>query len=185
MIKGFCRANRAFAKSGRLRRRVRVKSCTLDFSAAGPKPDAADFVRVGLARDLVRPCTFRRGASGKSRHRKIEAAPKKMHRARLSSEARSKLLENAIRGHKNPPERVCGLRIVRCVCAVLVEANRVWHFHRHGPDLDIDFKGMKQSHKVRVEIRYLARVQAQAFVLAAICDDVQLVSDEIEFDFKN
>ena len=105
-------AGLAPAKSIRLRGCVRIKSRTLNVSAARPKPHAADLVRIGLSSYRVRAGAFRRAPARKPSDREIEAAPKEMDRTDLANKMRPEFLENGIRAYQNSPKRIRILWIV-------------------------------------------------------------------------
>src|SRR5947207_4952212 len=77
-----------------LRIRIRIEQWRRCSRVAGPKTEAADFLRVGLARDLVRqmrdPARMRWCcATRKTRHCQIKTAPEKMHRTAFATETRA------------------------------------------------------------------------------------------------
>src|SRR5688572_2811048 len=94
-------AHRALAETARLRVCVRVERRSRVNLAAGPEARAADLMRIRLARNTVgqprrAAGVARRLPTRKTRNREIEAAPEEVHRARLTEEAGSELLEDAI-----------------------------------------------------------------------------------------
>jgi hypothetical protein len=60
-----------------------------------------------------------------------------MHRAALAPEARSKDLQDPIGLDQNPPEAKGVLWIVRTVCFVPLEGNRIGDLVRLGVDADV------------------------------------------------
>src|SRR4029077_2162054 len=99
--------------------------------AAGPEAVADHLVRVRLTRDRIGAGTLRRAVSGEARHRDVEAAPEEMYGAALADELAPEPLEHRFDRDENAEERLHRLRVVGAMHLVLVEANRVRHFHRH------------------------------------------------------
>src|SRR5215475_7565659 len=66
--------------------------------------------------------------AGKARARKIERAPPEMRRTALSRELAAEALERAIRARERVPPPPCRVAIVRRVCVVFGERNRVRDF---------------------------------------------------------
>src|SRR5205823_10988682 len=89
------------AKARRFGIGIGIKRGKIDRAAPGPEASAAHFVRVGFACHFIGQMRHaarmtRRAPAGKARHGEIEAAPEKMHRARLAKEAGPKLFEHPI-----------------------------------------------------------------------------------------
>src|SRR5207253_5636157 len=107
----------------------------------GPETAAADLVRVSFARDgvgYVRSAWMgRRGAAGKAGDRHIEAAPEKMHGARLAEKARAELLEHPIHIDEHAPELLRLAPIISRVGAVLLKRDGVGELDRDRPDRDL------------------------------------------------
>src|SRR6266699_2684510 len=83
--------NFRLCKSRRFRIRIGIEEWRRRSRVAGPKTEAAHFLRVGLARDLV--CQMRdstrmrwRWATGETRHRQVKTAPERMHRTGFATE---------------------------------------------------------------------------------------------------
>src|SRR5262245_12043187 len=98
-------------ESRRFRVRVGVEDWRRCGGVPGPKTQAAHFLRIRLARDLVRQVRdparmWRSRSTGKTRYCKIKTAPEKMHRAAFATETRAKVLKHAIALHEHPPEPV-------------------------------------------------------------------------------
>src|SRR6266576_2091917 len=94
-----------------LRIRIRIEEWRRCSRVAGPKTEAAHFLRVGLARDLVRQMRDSARmrwccAARKTRHGQIKTAPEKMHRTAFATETRAKLLEDTITLHQHAPKTV-------------------------------------------------------------------------------
>src|ERR1700675_613280 len=79
----------------RFRSCVGVERRSRHVSAARPPADTDAFMRVGFRRDDA--LSGRSAASAKTCATQIEAAPKKMDRARLADESRAKLLQHNVR----------------------------------------------------------------------------------------
>src|SRR5690349_11755594 len=109
-------------------------------------------MRIGLARNRVRPFTLRRSSAGEARHRQVEAAPEEMDRAALANKSRTKLCEYFVRLLQDAPETVRVFGIIRGVLMILFEGNRIWHFDRDRPDFHLDPKASEHSHHLSVKI---------------------------------
>src|SRR5208283_3491229 len=112
MIEGGVGPDWVFRKAGGLGRCVRVKRWALYVASTGPESGAADFVRIGFARDGVDAGTLGSATSGEARHRMIEAAPEEMRRAGLADEACSELLQYLVHPRQDAPEAICSLGVV-------------------------------------------------------------------------
>src|SRR4051812_4721901 len=139
------RANWRDVAARRLRIRVRVERslCYRRADRSGPPTRTDAFVRVRLARHAIRqvwnPTWMLRSAPAReSRARNVEGAPPQMRRTRFPKEASSKFLESAIRANERLPASMNGIGVVRCVFAILSEAQRVGQLPRHRPHPDID-----------------------------------------------
>src|SRR5438552_14178875 len=111
---------------------------------AGPKTETANFLEVGLARDLVRQMrdSSRMGRGwppGETRHRQIKTAPEKMHRTALATETRAKFLKDAIALHEHTPKPVRIFGVIRAMFFILVKWDRVLNLVRRGVDGDRQF----------------------------------------------
>src|SRR6266853_3633218 len=87
--------DRLLATARRFRSRVGVERRFRHVSAARPPADTDAFMRVGFRRDDA--LSRRSAAPAKACATQIEAAPKKVDRARLADESRAKLLEQNVR----------------------------------------------------------------------------------------
>src|SRR5215510_8886610 len=88
-----------------------------------------------------------RTAARKARHRQIEAAPEKMHRARLADKAGAELLEQAVAIDEDLQEALHRLGIVGGMCRVLRESCRLRQFVRHVVDDEPDSElGQRRHH---------------------------------------
>src|ERR1700741_4218179 len=94
MIKGLFHPNWALGKPRRFRNYVGIEGGPLNVSPARQKAAATDLVGVGFSSHAVGPRARWRATAGKARDRKIEAAPKKMYRAALANETRTKFFED-------------------------------------------------------------------------------------------
>src|SRR5271157_5945889 len=112
MIESGVRPDFVIRKAGRLGCGVRVKSRTLDVAPARPESGAADFVRIGFARDGIRAGALGSATSGEARHRVIEAAPEEMDRAGLADEECSELLQYRVHPRQDAPEAMCSLGMI-------------------------------------------------------------------------
>src|SRR2546423_12612072 len=122
MIVRTLRPHRCRVVSRRLGVRVRVERRLANRSTDSSHPPAgADaLVRVAFDHDVVRTVwnsarMQRSGTPRESGAGEIESAPPEMRRARLADEASAKFLENAIGVHKNLPEPMDRLRLIRCM----------------------------------------------------------------------
>src|SRR5437016_10527423 len=96
MVESGVRTDRRFAERGRFGSYIGIEGGLLNIAAAGPKADAAGFVRVGFAGNDVRAGTLRSAAAGEARDGEIETAPEKMYRAGLADETRPELIQDAV-----------------------------------------------------------------------------------------
>src|SRR6266496_5340303 len=102
---------------------------------AWPKTQAANFLRIGFARDRVRQMRHssrmgRRWPSGETRHRQIKTAPEKMHRTALATETRAKFLKDAIALHEHTPKPVRIFGVIRAMFFILVKRDRILNLVR-------------------------------------------------------
>src|SRR5258706_2903446 len=118
-------------------------------------------------------------ASGKTRHRQIEAAPEEVDRARLAEKAGAELLEHAVGVHKDLQEAPHRIRIVRGVRDVLREANRLRQFVRHLVDGDVNAEGCKIGHDRRVETRDRLSGEGKVPLRAVTGGNAQSMIDEV------
>src|SRR5690349_18484772 len=154
------RLDASLAEARRLGSHVGIEGGRAD-AAAGPKADAADFVGIRFTRDGIGARALGSAAAGKARHRMVEAAPEKMHRAGLAQKARAELLENAVHGDEDLAEPPHGFGIVGGVNLVLVKGNRIGNFHRHFPNAHLDTGRMQHAHELAVKIRHGSRKERE------------------------
>src|SRR6266404_1227111 len=115
----------------------------------------------------------------------IKAAPPKMDRADFADEARPKLLEDFVDVNQRAPEAIRILVIVRRVRFVFIEANRVWDFNRHRPNLYINPQSFERCHYPLVKIGDRLRAQRQNLDRAITALNHEFVIDKVELDLKN
>ncbi len=96
MIKSRGRLNFLLGKAGWFGRGIGIECRTLDLASAGPDSRTDHFVGLRFAGDGIRAGAFGSAATGKARHRQVEAAPEKMHRTVFADEAGAKFLENIV-----------------------------------------------------------------------------------------
>src|SRR5206468_11618640 len=144
LVEGRIRLNFRLCESGRFRIGIGIEDWRRRSRVAGPKTQTAYFLRVGLARDLVRqmrdsPRMVRRRPPGKTRHCQIKTAPEKMHRTALATESRSKFLKDAIALHEHAPESVRIFGVIRAMLVILVKRDCLLNLVRRGVDGDRQF----------------------------------------------
>src|SRR4051812_10249231 len=144
-------ANRRYVAARRLRIRVRVERGLCHRRANRPRPPARTdaFVRVRLARHAIgqirNPTRMLRSAPAReSRARNVESSPPQMRRTRFPEEASSKFLERAIGANERLPAPMNSISVVRCVLAIISEAQRIGQLPRHWPHPDIDAERMER-----------------------------------------
>ena len=76
-----------------------------------------------------------------------------MHRTGLTDELASESFKYWLDANKNAPERIRGLRVVRVVDHIFIEADRVRYFYRHRPDLHIDAHPSESVQDESIEFR--------------------------------
>src|SRR5579872_1702007 len=122
--------DRASAKSRGLGVGIRVEGGGRKGVVPGPEAGAADFVRVGLPRDGVgqpwhatgmKRCT----PSREARHRKVETAPKEMHRTCLAQKSGTELLQDPIGLDEGAPECVGSGGVIGAVTIVAGEGEGI------------------------------------------------------------
>src|SRR5262249_48798642 len=150
---------------------------------------AAHLVRIGLAGDDVREVRDAarvewRAPAGETGHRKIEASPKEMHRARLADKAGAKQLEHTIALEQHAPKPLRVVRIVGRVRAVFAEADRfryfIWHLVDRTPPAALPQSAHDAGEKAATRLR--PQRTRQPPCLADV--DAQNVVDEIECDLQ-
>src|SRR5437773_8284309 len=144
LVESSIRLNFRLCESRRFGIRIGIEDRRRRSRVAGPKTQTAYFLRVGLARDLVRqmrdsPRMGRRRPPGKTRHCQIKTAPEKMHRTALATESRSKFLKDAIALHEHAPESVRIFGVIRAMLVILVKRDCLLNLVRRGVDGDRQF----------------------------------------------
>src|SRR4051812_33862062 len=86
-------------------------------TGARPEARARELVRIRLLHHPIGTVRYTsrvlwRGSSREARHRQVETAPEKVHRAHLANEARAKLGEYPLRLSHRAPKELHRLRIV-------------------------------------------------------------------------
>src|SRR5271156_237291 len=100
-----------------------------------------------------------------------------MHGARLADESSAKFLEDRIERDQNSPEAIGVDGIVTRVRHVMIEANRIWNFDRHGPDFHVYFQRREHFHELAVEPRYGPVIERNRPRFAAARLDIEPVVD--------
>src|SRR3989440_5545536 len=151
---------------------------------AGPKTETANFLRVGLARDLVRQMrdSSRMGRGwppGETRHRQIKTAPEKMHRTALATETRAKFLKDAIALHEHTPKPVRIFGVIRAMFFILVKGDRIFNLVRRGVDYDRQLEIAQCLHHDAIKLGNRFRFQRNDSPRAIALVDEQLMIGEI------
>src|SRR5438270_3815450 len=123
-------------------------------------------------------------AAGKPRHRQIETAPEKMHRAAFAAKAGSKLFEHPIALQKHTPKSICVFGVVGPVLVVALKGHSVHNFVRRGVDLHGDAKLAQGFHNGTVKLRNTLGLEFQHSEAAVVREDSQFVRDEIEMNLE-
>jgi hypothetical protein len=123
-------------------------------------------------------------AAGEARHREIEAAPEKMHRARLAEEAGAELLEHPICVDQDLEEATCRVRIVGSMLAVLREPHRVGQLVGHIVDGDVDAEFGECSHDGGIKARDRMPGERKLPLPAVASGNAQDMIDEVEVDLE-
>ena len=76
----------------------------------------------------------RRRSPRKTRNGEIKAAPEKVHRTALATEARAEFFKYAIALHENAPEPICIFAIIRAVLFVAIKLDRILNLVGHSLD---------------------------------------------------
>src|SRR6266446_8194249 len=145
LVESRIRLNFRLCEPRRLRIGIGIEEWRRRCRVAGPKTQTANFLRVGLARDLVRimrdsPGVRRRWPPEETRHRQIKTAPEKMHGTALAAETRAKFLKDAITLHEHTPKSVRIFGVIRAMFFILFKRDRILYLVRRGVD------GHKQFH---------------------------------------
>src|SRR4029434_7352607 len=152
---------------------------------AGPKTQTAYFLRVGLARDLVRQMRDstrmgRRWPPRETRHCQIKTAPEKMHRTALAAETRAKFLKYAIGLHEHAPKPVRIFGGIKVVLFILINRNRILNLVRRGVDSHRQFEIAQRLHYTPIKFGNRLRFQWNGSPRAIALVDEQLMIDEIK-----
>src|SRR5581483_5941166 len=128
LVEGGGWLNFCLCESGRFGIGIRIEKRGRRSRIAGPKTKAANFLRIGLARDLVRQMRDAAGMGrcrppGETRHRQIKTTPEKMDRTAFAAETRPEFLKYAIALHEHVPEPVGIFAIIRAMLFILIEWN--------------------------------------------------------------
>ena len=90
VIEGRSGRNLLLLESCGFRHCITIKSRHSEAAVTRPEPGANYLMRVGFTSNCIGSGTQRGAPSGKSSHRQVKAAPKKMHRTGLADKAREK-----------------------------------------------------------------------------------------------
>src|SRR5437016_4709129 len=112
VIKSCVRADPASRQPLWLGSHVGIEGCPLNITAAGPKPDTANFMRIGFTCNRVGARAFRGRAARESGHGMVEAPPEKVDRTALADETGPELVKNAIHRDKDFPESAHSFGII-------------------------------------------------------------------------
>src|SRR5215813_8936920 len=107
-----------------------------------------------------------------------------MDRAGLAHEARPEFVEYVVHRRQDSPEAIRTLWIVGGVRCVLIKRNWIGYFNGHPPDVNIDFRRVKHTHHVLVEVSHSARCEGKRLDNAVARVKHELVIDEVEGDFE-
>src|SRR5215510_11271655 len=125
-----------------------------------------------------------RTAARKAGHRQIEAAPEKMHRARLADEAGAELFEQAVAVDEDLQEALHRLGIVGGMCRVLRESRWLRQLVRHVADDELDSEFGQRRHHGGVEACDRLPGQRELPLLAVTGGNAQHVVEKVEVDLK-
>src|SRR4029450_5334390 len=139
LVESRIRLNFRLCEFRRFRISIGIENWCRRRRVAGPKTKAAYFLRVCLARDLVRqmrnsPGMGRRWPPGETRHSQIKTAPEKMYRTALPAETQAEFLEDTIALPEHAPEPVGIFAIIRAVLFILIKRDRILDLVRCGVD---------------------------------------------------
>src|SRR6478735_11310553 len=126
----------------------------------------------------------RRAASRETCHRKIETAPKEMHRARLAEKAGAELLEEAIAVHEDLQETSYSVRVVGRMRGVQRKPDRVRQFVRHLVDSSGNAEFGERRHRSGVEAGDGVPGKRKLPLCTIAGRDAQDVIDKIEVDLE-
>src|SRR5438128_7686803 len=126
----------------------------------------------------------RRRAAGKTRHRQIEASPKKMNRTAFPAKTRAEIFKYPIGLDERAPEAACVFGVVGSMLLVAIQRNRILDLVRHGVDTNRQLKLGQSTHDGPVKIRNRTRPQFGGAMPAIIAIDPELVINKIKSNFK-
>src|SRR6476619_5798872 len=75
-----------------------------------------------------------------------------MDRAAFTDEPAPERFKYRFDGHQSPPERICGLSIVRMVCHILIETNRLRSLDLYRPDSRLEPHAFQSIHHQFVKL---------------------------------
>ena len=107
-----------------------------------------------------------------------------MHRTAFAAKTRPELLEDAIALHKDAPEAIGKLTVVRTVFFIFIERDWVFDLVRHLVDGHRQTQFVEGLRHGPVKISYRARFQFNRSPRAIARVDEQLVIDEIKLDLE-
>src|SRR6266403_9560 len=125
-----------------------------------------------------------RRSTRKSRHREIETAPEKMHRARLAEEGGAELLQHPIGIDENLEKATHGVGIVRGVPVVLRKPSRLRQFVRHLVDRDVNAELCEVGHDGPIKACDRMSGQGKLARGAVAGRNTQTVIDQVKVDLK-
>src|SRR4030095_13196127 len=185
LVESRIRLNFRLCEFRRFRVSIGIENWRRRRRVAGPKTKAANFLRVCLARDLVRqmrnsPGMGRRWPPGETRHGQIKTAPEKMHRTALPAETRAEFLEDTIALHEHAPEPGGIFAIIRAMLFILIKRDRILDLVRRGIDGHGQLEIAQHLHHGTIKIGDRLRFQLNGSSRAIALVDEQLVLDEIK-----
>src|SRR6202044_1250787 len=107
-------------------------------SIARPEAGTDALMRIGFCLDAVGAGARRGSAAVETCHRHVERSPEEVHRTDLAVKVSREAFEDSMGNAQGMPEAPRSTGIVAPVHRVLLEADRVRHFDRHGIDMDGD-----------------------------------------------
>ena len=147
-------------------------------------------MRISLSRDVIRKTwnttrMERRRSAGKTRHGKVEASPKEVHRADLSEKARLKALKHTINLHHCLPETMRGSAIIAGVQGIFVEGNWIGDFVGQQIDAGLGANRGHRLHDFTIECSHGHRQEGDIprFAIATMAH--KKVVDKVELDIDD
>jgi hypothetical protein len=126
---------------------------------------------------------FAGGPAGVARRGEVERAPVELDRAGLAGEAGPELIEYPLDLTQDVPVPLGLGWVIGRMHGVLVKGDRIWYFHRAGPDRHVQPKVVERRHRVGVEVAH-GPAQPDGAPLAALGVDVEHVVDEVEIHLE-